>query len=272
MTHETLQEIVCSLGFPVAGNPTQYVMEKCFEAAGCDWRCLTLEVEPDDFAKALHGAKALGFVGAAIAPPFLQEAVSLVDEKTPVVEIGDLVNCVVIREGKLYGENTEAAAVAAVLPDLKEKRIIIAGAEGRSRAIAALLATMAPQKISIFSADEAPAQALATRLSDQYAIESDYQLAESPLSLADADILIQTGGEQDALLFDLATIPSELTVVDLDISPRESLRLAVRQAGAELYDGLTIAANLHAINYRLWTNAEADVAMIRETLEEYLGV
>ncbi|EAQ82130.1 shikimate dehydrogenase family protein [Blastopirellula marina] len=272
MTHETLQEIVCSLGYPAAGNPTQYVMEKCFEAAGCDWRCLTLEVEPNDFAAALHGAKALGFLGAAIAAPFLQQAVALVDEKTPVVEIGGLANCVAIRRGKLHGENTEAAAVAAVLSDVQDKRIVIAGADGRGRAIAAQLATLKPQKMTIFAAADEPGQSLAIRLHEEYEIETTYELAEKPLPLVDVDIVIQTGDDNSALLFDLTTLTKQMTVVDLAITPRDELGQAVQEREATLHDGLTIAAHLHAINYHIWTGGEADVVMIRETLEEYLGV
>lgn len=272
MTHETLQEIVCSLGYPAAGNPTQYVMEKCFEAAGSDWRCLTLEVEPGNFDEALRGTKALGFLGAAIAAPFLQEAATLVDEQTPVVEIGGLANCIAIRAGKLHGENTEAAAVAAVLAEIKEKRIVIAGADGRGRAIAAQLAALSPQKITIFTKADEAGKSLALRLHDDYAIETAYELADKPLPLVDVDIVIQTGDDSDPLLFDPKTITAEMTIVDLAIMPRDELGQAVREVEATLHDGLTIAALSHAINYRIWSGGEPDLVMIRETLEEYLGV
>ncbi|TWT32689.1 shikimate dehydrogenase family protein [Blastopirellula retiformator] len=272
MSHETLQEIVCSLGFPAAGNPTQYVMEKCFEAASCDWRCLTLEVEPSDIADALRGTKALGFLGAAIGPPFLQEAVALLDEKTPVVEIGGIVNCVSIRDGKLHGEYSEAAAVAKVLRDVAKKRIVIAGADNRGRAIAAQLAAMSPQKLTILAAADEPGRSLADRLAADYQIETAYQLVEKPWPLAEVDIVVQTTDEEDKPLIDLATLTGDMTIVDLAITPSNALGDAVEASSATLHDGLTIAAHVQAINYHVWTGGEADVTMIRETLEEYLGV
>ena len=55
------QEFLCCLGQPVAGNPTQYMMEKAFEAAGLDWRYLTCEVPPEKLADAMRGLRALGF-------------------------------------------------------------------------------------------------------------------------------------------------------------------------------------------------------------------
>jgi len=54
---DSLQPIVCCLGQPVAGNPTQYMMEQAFIAAGLDWRYLTLEVPPDKLADAIRGTK-----------------------------------------------------------------------------------------------------------------------------------------------------------------------------------------------------------------------
>ena len=51
----TLQPIVCCMGQPVAGNPTQFMMERAFAAAGLEWRYLTLEVPPDRLGDAVRG-------------------------------------------------------------------------------------------------------------------------------------------------------------------------------------------------------------------------
>ena len=52
MSHPAVQEIVAVFGQPVAGNPTQYMMEKAFAQVGLDWRYLTLEVAPEGLADA----------------------------------------------------------------------------------------------------------------------------------------------------------------------------------------------------------------------------
>ena len=54
MADSALQELVCCMGQPVAGNPTQFMMEKAFVAAGLDWRYLTLEVPPENLADAVE--------------------------------------------------------------------------------------------------------------------------------------------------------------------------------------------------------------------------
>jgi len=57
------QPILCCLGDNVGADPTQYLMERGFEALGLDWRAITAEVSPQDWTGAIQGAKALGFRG-----------------------------------------------------------------------------------------------------------------------------------------------------------------------------------------------------------------
>ena len=69
MPDSHLQTIVCCLGQPVAGNPTQFMIERAFRAARLDWRYLTLEVSPENLAAAVAGMRALGFKGGNITIP-----------------------------------------------------------------------------------------------------------------------------------------------------------------------------------------------------------
>ena len=64
-----IQEIVAVFGQPVAGNPTQYMMEKAFAQVGLDWRYLTLEVAPEDLGDAIRGMRAMGFRGCNLTIP-----------------------------------------------------------------------------------------------------------------------------------------------------------------------------------------------------------
>ena len=55
MPDSALQEIVCCIGRPVAGNPTQFMMQRVLAKSGLDWCYLTLEVAPEDLADAMRG-------------------------------------------------------------------------------------------------------------------------------------------------------------------------------------------------------------------------
>ena len=78
-----LQEIVCCMGQPVAGNPTQFMMERAFAAAGLDWRYLTLEVPPERLGDAVRGMRAMGFRGGNFTIPHKVAVIPLLDAVEP---------------------------------------------------------------------------------------------------------------------------------------------------------------------------------------------
>ena len=95
------------MGQPVAGNPTQYMMEKAFAAAGLDWRYLTFEVPPERLADAMIGFRALGFRGGNFTIPHKVAVIPLLDELSPAADAMQAVNCVKRETQRLIGENTD---------------------------------------------------------------------------------------------------------------------------------------------------------------------
>ena len=71
------------LGKPVAGNPTQEMLEAAFAAAGIDARYVSLEVEPEALEAAVAGALALGLAGFHVTVPHKVRVATLVDRLTP---------------------------------------------------------------------------------------------------------------------------------------------------------------------------------------------
>ncbi|MCU0879716.1 MAG: shikimate dehydrogenase, partial [Pirellulaceae bacterium] len=152
MSSASLQEIVCCIGQPVAGNPTQYMMEKAFVAAGLDWRYLTLEVPPEKLADAVCGLRALGFKGANFTIPHKVAVIPLLDELSPAAEMMGAVNCVNRVGDKLVGENTDGKGFVQSLREFGEltgKRVVVLGAGGAARAIAVELGLSGVGEITI---------------------------------------------------------------------------------------------------------------------------
>ena len=94
MTHPAIQEIVAVFGQPVAGNPTQYMMEKAFIQVGLDWRYLTLEVAPADLGDAIRGMRAMGFRGCNLTIPHKVEVIQYLDRTSEAATLMGAVNCV----------------------------------------------------------------------------------------------------------------------------------------------------------------------------------
>ncbi len=137
------QELTACFGFPVAENPTQAMIEPAYAALGLDWRYLTLEVKPDDLAAAVAGARAFGFRGFNCTIPHKVAVIEHLDGLGESAELMGAVNCVVERDGKLIGENTDGKGFVSSLKEITEpagKSVVIFGAGGASRAITVELA------------------------------------------------------------------------------------------------------------------------------------
>mgnify|MGYP000505841324 CR=1 FL=1 len=101
------QELVGCFGQPVAENPTQPMVEAAFRHHGLDWRYLTIEVAPSDLAAAVAGVRAMGFRGFNCTIPHKQAVIEHLDELGESAALMQAVNCVVVRDGRLIGENTD---------------------------------------------------------------------------------------------------------------------------------------------------------------------
>lgn len=77
-----IQPILCCMGAAVAGRPTQFLMERAFEAAHCDWRVITVEVQPENFETALAGMQAMSFTALRFFPELQGLAASSLREPT----------------------------------------------------------------------------------------------------------------------------------------------------------------------------------------------
>ncbi|MEM9825680.1 MAG: hypothetical protein AAF958_03785 [Planctomycetota bacterium] len=62
------EPMVCFIGHPIAGNPSQLAMERALRSVGLDWRVLSLDVAPADIVAAVEGLRVCGFRGLLIDP------------------------------------------------------------------------------------------------------------------------------------------------------------------------------------------------------------
>ena len=101
------QELVGVFGFPVAENPTQAMVEPAFEALALPWRYLTIEVRPENLKDAVVGALAMNWRGFNCTIPHKIAVLSHLHSLSDAAQKIGAVNCVVIRDGRLHGENTD---------------------------------------------------------------------------------------------------------------------------------------------------------------------
>jgi shikimate dehydrogenase len=281
VSHQSIQEIVCVFGHPVAGNPTQYVMEKAFARAGLDWRYLTLEVAPDDLSDAIRGLRALGFRGCNLTAPHKVAVVGMLDRLGESATLSGAVNCVHRVGNDLIGDNTDGLGFVESLKELGDsagKNVVLLGAGGAARAIGVELARAGAAKITIVNRNEQKGQTLASLLTDRLGVATHFIPWQGNLVIPDrSDVVINatTIGLRSATArvpVEIASLSPRMIVADVNFNPPQTKLIREAQArGCRVLDGLGMLANQAAINFRIWTGIEPDRELMREALDEFLG-
>lgn len=280
--HSSLQEICCCFGQPVAGNPTQYMIEKAFAKAGLDWRYLTLEVPPEHLADVVRGMRAMGFRGGNITKPHKVEVLQYLDRLTDAAAMMGAVNCIWREGSQLIGENTDGKGFIESLSTQTEsagKRVVLLGAGGAARAIGVELALAGAADITVVNRTPERGQALADLLQEKAKAQSQFVPWEGDYAVPEeCDVLINCTSiglfAPDARVpVDWQAARKELVVADVVFNPPNTRFLTeARDHGCTTLDGLGMIVNQGAIGFRIWTGIEPDRALMREAVEEFLEV
>lgn len=278
---EPFQQVVACLGQPVAGNPTQYMMEKAFAAAGLDdWRYLTFEVPPDKLTDAMQGLRALGFKGANFTIPHKVAVIQYLDGLSQAAELMGAVNCVNRVGEKLIGENTDGKGFVQSLREVCDpagKRIAILGAGGAARAIAVELGLSGAGQIAIVNRSPERGQQLVELLRTRVKLAADFSRLEGEYYVPEmADILINAtsiglGDAGARVPVAVDSLRPELIVADVIFNPPETwLIRTAKERGCRTIDGLGMLVNQAVISFKIWTGQTPNAGVMRDALEEFL--
>lgn len=282
MPSPSLQEICAVFGSPVAGNPTQYMMEKAFAHHGLDWRYLTLEVAPDDLPDAVRGMRAMGFRGANITKPHKLTVVELLDRLTDASALMGAVNCITRDEAQLVGENTDGKGFMQSLRGIADpagKRVVLLGAGGAARAIGVELALAGAASIGVVNRTADRGQQLVDLLNAKTQSPATLTVWQGDFRVpAEADILINA--TSIGLNDPEARVPvrwgaatERLVVADVVASPPDTRFLhEAKERGATIVDGLGMIVHQAAIAFQLWTGIEPEINVLREAVEEFVAL
>jgi shikimate dehydrogenase len=261
------------IGKPVAGNPTQELLEAAFAAAGLDARYVSLEVEPEALPDAVRGLRALGVRGAHVTVPHKVAVVPLLDRVTEAARLAGAVNCVKREGDALVGDNTDGKGFLSSLMSIADPRggtAVVLGAGGAARAIVAELSLAGAERITV--ANRTLARAEEVCAGGRCTAE---ELTEPWTVPADADVVVQATtvgmGDPEARL-PLVWPNGEGVAADVVIAPpRTAFLRDAEAAGRQTLDGLGMLVAQAAFGFRWWTGVEADSETMREALVRELA-
>ena len=275
-------ELVGVFGDPVEDNPTGVMEEAAFAACGLNYRYLTLKVTDKDLDIAMRSIRALHMKGMNLTMPHKIRAIPYLDELSEAAKIIGAVNTIVVKDGKLFGENTDGKGFVQALSNkgisLDGKNIVILGAGGAAKAIAVECALAGASQVCIFNRTQSKAEELAKVIRENTKADATGHAWEKELKIPEnTNILINAtsiGFSPDITAKpDIAysTVTDQMTVCDVVFHPVETefLKNCAKQ-GARTVNGLGMLACQGALNFTLWTGVEAPLAVMEEKLRTEL--
>jgi shikimate dehydrogenase len=283
VTSATLIENCCFIADPVAGNPTQYLVEQAFVQKGLDWRFTTFEFEPEKLADAMRGLKALGFHGVKVGEPFHETVIEHVDELTEAARKCGSVNCVTERGERFIGDNTEGSALVELVRQQitpAGRRAMVLGAGRLARAVALALAEAGINGMTIVSRNATAGQRLVELVKQHAAIDSTHvSLAGNTIAIEpDTGVLVNatalgTERPEAKLPINIDSLGPKMVVCDVAYNTaRTWLTQQAAERGCRVIDGLSLYVHQTALAFRAWTNVMPDTVSMREAAEEFLGI
>lgn len=277
-----LHELVGSMSQGAAGNPTVAMVEAAFRHHGLHWRYVNMEVLPADLANAVTGARAMGFRGFNLSMPHKVSVIPLLAGLGQSAALIGAVNCVVLREGQLIGENTDGKGFLTSLKSVIDpagKRIALLGSGGAARAVAVELALAGARSIAVVNRTEDRGRELVDTLRSKTSAASEFVLWRGDYSIpADVDVFINATSiglydPEARIALDLNSLRPGLVVADVVFSPPRTRLLRDAEArGCTVVDGLGMLVNQGVIGVQYWTGITPDSAVMRRALEEALNL
>jgi shikimate dehydrogenase len=265
MTDMTLAGV---MGWPIGHSRSPVLHGHWLRRYGIAGAYVPLAVRPERLEQALRALPALGFAGCNVTVPHKEAAFRLVDHRDAAAARTGSVNLVIVRpDGSLEGRSTDGYGfvenLRQVEPEWMPGRapVILIGAGGAARAIAAALLDAGETLVRIVNRTDARAASLARDLG---AGLEPWPWSLRGVAPAGCHLLINTTAlgmaGQPVLPLDLSLLPIHAIVSDIVYTPLETpLLAAARARGNRVVDGLGMLLHQARPAFAAWFGVDPQV-------------
>ena len=274
-----LPKLTGSFAMPASENPTVEMVEAAYKHHKMDMRYINVEVGPVNLAKAIEGAVAMGWLGFNCSIPNKIEVIKYIDRLEKSAEIIGAVNCVVIRDQKLIGENTDGKGFIKSIESIVNlfgKNVVVFGAGGAARAICVELAFSGVKMINVVNRSVKRGTDLVALINKKTKAMSEFkEWGDQFIIDPKTDLVINATSiglfpdvESD-LPIDYNSLNKAMIVADVIPNPPKTKFLKnCESIGCRTVDGLGMLVNQGVAGIELWTGFKVDESIMRSRLEE----
>ncbi len=263
------------IGDPIGHSKSPLMHNAAFRALGIDADYTAVHVTSEGLPAFLESARH-SLSGFNITVPHKNAVIPFLDGITPRAALAGSVNTVSVRDGKLFGDTTDATGLERAVQEvfglaLKGTNVCILGCGGVVRALAFHLADAGCARIRILNRTaEKAAQLTDEILKHAPALDCGFAALDDLLSVKNAldgtNLVIQCTSlglrEGDGSPIDPDMIPSSACLFDT-IYRETDILVRCRERGLRASGGLPMLVHQGAESFRIWTGREAPVDVMR---------
>jgi shikimate dehydrogenase len=271
--------IVGLIGHPVEHSFSPPMHNAAFKALNMDWAYVAFDVNPLNLNSAINGARSLGIKGFNVTIPHKIEVMKYLDEIDEVAGLIGAVNTIDFKNMKGY--NTDGIGAVKAIEEatsIKNRKVVVAGAGGASRAISFYIAKYGAESVTILNRNVEKAQSLADDISLIDEVKAD-SIKNIKGHVDDADILIDTTpvgmhpNVSDDAIISAKDMHEDLVVFDAVYNPNEtSLIKEAIKANAKPVYGIKMLLYQGAESFRIWTGQNPPVDVMEDALKKTLNL
>ena len=257
----------CVIGWPIEHSRSPLIHNYWLKKHRIDATYEKKAIDPEHVAHFIAGLAVSEFVGCNVTIPHKEAAFRAVAETDKIAGRLAAVNTVYVRNGKVWGTNTDGEGFIASLYDaypafgLKDKTAIIVGAGGAAKAIIGALIDESVTRIGIINRTRERILDLQEQFGSQI---TEINEAATKDALATCDLLVNTtslgmeGGMELAL--DIRHVKRNALVADIIYVPLETALLAkAKQLGHPVLGGLGMLLHQAVRGFELWFGVKPEV-------------
>jgi shikimate dehydrogenase len=268
--------------YVVIGNPVAHSLSPAIHAAfaaatGQHLEYETLLVPLGEFARGARSFFDAGGRGANVTLPFKVDAFAFADRASDRAQLAGAANFLMARDGAILADNTDGAGLVADLREnqqvvLRGARILLLGAGGAARGVAAPLLAEAPSRLVIANRTRARAEELAARFSHLGPVHA----AGLEENLGPFDVVVNATSSSthgEALVLPPGAIVPATFAYDMAYGPSARAFVARAQGlGARATDGLGMLVEQAAESFAAWRGTRpATPAVLRSLRARFPG-
>ncbi|MDB2497858.1 shikimate dehydrogenase [Alphaproteobacteria bacterium] len=247
--------------FGVIAHPVDHVRAPMvfnprFAAAGLPHIMVPINAPPEKLELIINALRAMpNFGGLAVTIPHKMPLADLCDSLGTAAQLTRAVNAVRFDDdGTMHGDNFDGAGfVAGAIGngyDVADKAVLLIGAGGAARAIAAALVEVKIGKLTIANRSLGKAEELASLLASKTGFANVHATALADCDGGDADMIINSTSlglkPGDALPLVLDAVRPDTVIADIIMVPAETEWLAAAQK-----TGLRVHYGRHMLDYQI---------------------